>query len=277
MLRRNTAFLALVCGISLAADAPDRTLQDQLNDQYSNKVLFLRHAFASASQEYDSAGKARGHLQEGPWTFYERLLIKKIVLQEDKLELEGTRVVYRFDKDGESLISIPIDESVKVAIKLSNPLASVDQAVSLLGRVFAMTEKEVLNATPVHWRPYLAKQQSDTDGKSDVPRASGTASTGSDAGDGRTARAYKAPKVQFAPAPEFQAQNDFQGVVVLRVIIESNGRIGKVKVVRPLGKGLDEEAIRAVKAWKFTPAMYEGKPVAVPVDIEVDFHLYDNR
>jgi TonB family protein len=45
-------------------------------------------------------------------------------------------------------------------------------------------------------------------------------------------------------------------------------------VQRTLGLGLDEKAIEAVKTWRFEPAMKDGKPVAVAINIEVDFRLY---
>jgi len=45
-------------------------------------------------------------------------------------------------------------------------------------------------------------------------------------------------------------------------------------VARTLGLGLDEKAIEAVKVWRFEPAMKDGKPVAVQVNVEVTFRLY---
>ena len=41
-----------------------------------------------------------------------------------------------------------------------------------------------------------------------------------------------------------------------------------------LGMGLDEKAIEAVRNWKFEPAMKDGKPVAVQINVEVSFRLY---
>jgi outer membrane biosynthesis protein TonB len=38
--------------------------------------------------------------------------------------------------------------------------------------------------------------------------------------------------------------------------------------------GLDDKAIEAVRQYRFKPAMYEGRPVAVQLVIEVDFHLH---
>jgi periplasmic protein TonB len=37
--------------------------------------------------------------------------------------------------------------------------------------------------------------------------------------------------------------------------------------------GLDEKAVEAVQKWKFEPGMKDGKPVAVDLAIQVDFHL----
>ena len=53
-----------------------------------------------------------------------------------------------------------------------------------------------------------------------------------------------------------------------------DGQPYNIKVVRALGKGLDEKAVEAVSQWKFEPATKNGKPVAVFIDVEVKFHLY---
>lgn len=65
----------------------------------------------------------------------------------------------------------------------------------------------------------------------------------------------------------------YQGTVVLSVIIDATGKPTNLKVVRPLGLGLDEKAIEAVRKWRFRPGTKEGKPVAVYATIEVNFRL----
>jgi TonB family protein len=65
----------------------------------------------------------------------------------------------------------------------------------------------------------------------------------------------------------------YQGVVVLQAIVRKDGTIEILKVVRGLGLGLDENAIAALKQWKFRPATKNGVPVDVALNIEVNFTL----
>lgn len=81
----------------------------------------------------------------------------------------------------------------------------------------------------------------------------------------------------YAPDPEFSDEArraKYQGICVVAVVVDVNGNTRDPQVVRPLGMGLDEKAIEAVKQYKFKPATYKGRPVAVRVNIEVNFRIY---
>jgi TonB family protein len=64
------------------------------------------------------------------------------------------------------------------------------------------------------------------------------------------------------------------GTVVLWLVVGPDGKPRDIRVARTLGLGLDEKAIEAVKTWIFEPAYKDGKPVAVQINVEVNFHLY---
>jgi bla regulator protein BlaR1 len=86
-----------------------------------------------------------------------------------------------------------------------------------------------------------------------------------------------APKLIFAPDPEFTKkarQAKYQGICVISTLVDTQGKPTRVQVVRHLGMGLDKKAVEAVKQYTFTPAMRFGQPVAVEVNIEVNFMLY---
>lgn len=86
-----------------------------------------------------------------------------------------------------------------------------------------------------------------------------------------------APRAIYDPDPEYSDEArraKFQGNVVLSLIVDSKGHVRDIYVARSLGMGLDEKAIEAVRNWTFTPGMRDGKPVAVQVNVEVNFRLY---
>ena len=66
-----------------------------------------------------------------------------------------------------------------------------------------------------------------------------------------------------------------QGAVVLECVVLPDGTVGSVEVVRSLDStfGLDQEAIKAAKQWRFRPGTRFGEPVAVLVTIELTFTL----
>jgi TonB family protein len=67
----------------------------------------------------------------------------------------------------------------------------------------------------------------------------------------------------------------YQGVCIVSIIVDTQGNPQNPRVVRPLGMGLDEKALEAVRKYKFKPAMKDGKtPVPVMVNIEINFRLY---
>jgi protein TonB len=70
-------------------------------------------------------------------------------------------------------------------------------------------------------------------------------------------------------------QARIQGMVVMQAVVLADGSVGDVWITRSLDRsfGLDEEAIRTVKQWRFVPAMQRGRPVAVTVPIEMQFTI----
>lgn len=89
------------------------------------------------------------------------------------------------------------------------------------------------------------------------------------------------PVVLHQPVAQFSDEArraHYQGVCIIGLVVDAEGNPQAVHVVRPLGKGLDDKAVEAVKKYKFKPAMKDGKtPVAVAISVEVNFRLYERE
>ncbi|MEO8276796.1 MAG: energy transducer TonB [Thermoanaerobaculia bacterium] len=64
-----------------------------------------------------------------------------------------------------------------------------------------------------------------------------------------------------------------QGVVIVEAVIDKEGRVTNVRVLKGLPMGLDQSAVDAVKNWRFKPATLNGRPVSVYYSLTVNFRL----
>jgi protein TonB len=86
------------------------------------------------------------------------------------------------------------------------------------------------------------------------------------------------PEVITEVKPQYTAEAmraKVQGVVWLECIVLENGTVGDVRITKSLDSvfGLDQEAIKAARRWRFRPGIREGKPVPVIITIELTFTL----
>ncbi|GIV58848.1 MAG: hypothetical protein KatS3mg042_1761 [Rhodothermaceae bacterium] len=73
--------------------------------------------------------------------------------------------------------------------------------------------------------------------------------------------------------PEIAKKAGVEGRVIVQFVVDEQGRVVDPVVVRGIGAGCDEEAIRAVKQAKFKPGKQRGKPVKVKMSLPITFKL----
>ena len=97
-----------------------------------------------------------------------------------------------------------------------------------------------------------------------------------------------APKVVFAPEPEYSEEarkHKISGDVVVSYVVGVDGKPTDVRVVKSLADGvapklrkaalsLDQKAVEAVRQYRFEPAIFEGHPVPVRIKVEVNFQFF---
>ncbi len=143
---------------------------------------------------------------------------------------------------------------------------TLDQA---LDRIFAASvDKSMLASLPEYWRLYFIAQQTGQIFEPD----SGTALSARQVD--RSARLLKA----IDPASNDLAQtNGIAGRSLYRVVVEANGKPGQIAILRPIGFGLDENAVAAIRSASFAPAEKAGHPVTEALDLAVTFRIYSRR
>ncbi len=73
--------------------------------------------------------------------------------------------------------------------------------------------------------------------------------------------------------PEIARRAGVQGRVFVKAFVDENGNVFKVELIKGIGAGCDEEALKAVKETKFKPGKQRGKPVKVQVSIPILFKI----
>lgn len=98
-------------------------------------------------------------------------------------------------------------------------------------------------------------------------------------GDGpyRAGGSVTAPHAIYDPEPDYSEEArkaKYQGIAILQVVVDAEGKTRDIRIARSAGMGLDEKAIEAVRQWRFEPGTKDGRPVAVVVNVQVNFRLY---
>lgn len=251
----------LVAILVLASACPalaDNELKDALKKTYENRILVLRTPLQSGDQEFDSAGKPLKEPPANQWRVYGPLLINGIKLDATRLRLEAVRLSSPNDLKPAKEMLLQSGKTIKVDIHLDHPLGSAAEAQDILDRVFFLELKKAEFPLPEYRRPNEM-----TGGDQNIQSPDQRRGVG--------------PKPIYTPNPDFSEQArkaKYGGSVSLAVVVDSQGRVSRVKLLRPLGMGLDEKAMETVATWRFDPAMRNGQPVAVQVNVEVSFNLY---
>jgi TonB family protein len=76
---------------------------------------------------------------------------------------------------------------------------------------------------------------------------------------------------------EYAQKYGIAGMELLRTVVDASGIPRQIAIARPIGFGLDEKAVEAVKNSHFKPAIQNGQAVPVVIDMVVTFRIYSNR
>jgi TonB family protein len=300
--------ILLLCMFANIASASAQEAENALKE-FEGKVLIFRHPLRDDSLLYSAEGKVLKGGPEESWTTNGGLLIDRIALTPEKISIAGRRIFILFGKNGLILLefkrlkgsgSPPLSPSIKTEINLSQPVNSAEQARTVLSRVFALNTAGLFDSLPDFWRRYLAGHlRYDSSLKQDeefywnykieerlIPVQGIQPTAKSGPADEEVEKPVfhvgkddqvKPPEARFTPGPaysEIAQYEKYRGIVVVNIVVASDGRVHNVRLLRALGMGLDEIARDTVQTWRFRPATHNKEPVAVEMNIEAAFDLH---
>jgi TonB family protein len=155
------------------------------------------------------------------------------------------------------------------ALKAVSPAHSAMVMNKALDSIFANNiDQAMMSHLPDYWQLYFASKSQH---RAFMPADASI----KEVGDGVTP-----PQVLNSIDPssnEFAQEFGIAGMELLRTVVDSTGVPRQIVIARPIGFGLDEKAVEAVKNSHFRPATANGQPVPVVVDLVVTFRIYSNR
>ena len=138
-----------------------------------------------------------------------------------------------------------------------------------LDRVFANEiDERLIGSMPAFWKLYYQAKAANADYRPTDPAVL------------RQNKVDKKARLisVFAPeSNEYAQAHAVAGVALYHTVIGADGKPEEIAVGRPIGFGLDENAVVAIRHATFEPAIKDGKPVPVMLDLVVQFRIYSNR
>ena len=82
------------------------------------------------------------------------------------------------------------------------------------------------------------------------------------------------PVLQHRVSPGVPERSErVSGAVAMKVLVTSKGAVDQVAVTKGLSRAMDQEALKAVRQWVYSPATRNGEPVAVWMTVTVTYHF----
>lgn len=153
---------------------------------------------------------------------------------------------------------------------VTHTVAEANRALrSALDRIFSSgMDARMIETLPDYWQLYYKAVDAHTDYRPADPGV---------LGQSQVDRKAKLLAAVDPPSNEYAQKSGVAGMAMYHVVVGADGKPQQVAVGRPIGFGLDENAVAAIRKATFQPAMKDGKPVPVLLNMVVEFRIYSKR
>jgi TonB family protein len=267
-MRRIFLLSLLLAAVSLNA----QSTQAELETRLLQKPLYLRGLWRNDKLQFDQAGVIQGKSLPMSFTLA-GIEITRVRLKPNELLLDGRRVGLTFKGNTPQRVVLRTenlsshDEAIHLEIA-GSPSADYSAA---LDAILTTDLAELIPLMPIQWRKFAIEAFAPTLANPGVEVVKANRSVKKDSGG------VTAPRVLYAPEPHFTTYAKamkMSGNCLVSLQIDTEGKPVNVSILRPIGLGLDEQAIVAVSQYRFKPAMENGEPVIVEMKVEVNFQIF---
>ena len=151
----------------------------------------------------------------------------------------------------------------------TSPAHATQMLKDALAKIFAPgLDEQMMASMPAFWQLYYQAAADKTDYR---PKDSSVLRQNTVDTKARLLTTFEPGSNEYAQA------NGVAGMALYHAVIGADGKPGEIAVARPIGFGLDENAVAAIQNAKFEPAIKDGKPVPVLLDLVVQFRIYSKR
>ena len=276
--------------------------EGDLRNRLQGKAFYLRGGYIDNNLRFDVHGRLNGNSPQVSYTL-SLIQINKVHVSKHQLQMEGIRYGVHYVSEGtmedpaessEKVRITPKKKVVRISIGIAEPAktkksrkgepqtgSGSDQGLittqaaanrileGALDRVFAAgLDDRMIASLPDYWRFYFQGVEAKTGYKPSDPAVLRQPMVDQKA---RLLTNFEPPSNDFA-------QNaGVVGVAQYHVVVGPDGRPEEIAVGRPIGFGLDENAVASIRKASFQPAMKDGKTVPVLLDLLVQFRIYSKR
>ncbi|MGZ4789625.1 MAG: energy transducer TonB [Terriglobales bacterium] len=274
--RRVATVILLLFAVTAPSFADD--LGHKLQDEYKGKILLIRGFYQDNHLHYNQDGTLQGTGHAGSWTTG-FIHVQKLSVKRDAVEIRGERTVQVTGGGKDLFHPLVIDD--KIDIKVDETAEDETAIRWSLAKVFVGPEEKLTDLLPEYWQGFVASTENpsqtlwarvkSSDGKKRPECVESTVEKPC-----QVEKGVQPPKIIVAHDPiypEAARTAKLQGTTVLWMVVDENGVPAKIRIQRAIGCGLDDQAVETVRGWRFHPATRDGKPIAVQINVEVNFRL----
>ena len=264
--------LALLVLVLPSSSFAQKTEAD-LGARLVKKPLYLRGQWRADKLAFDEAGHIKKSVDLGSFTL-SGVEVLRVKLTAKELVLEGQRVGLEFNKD----VPIRVGLGIEMTIRVQTPADG--DFTAALDAIFTDNIADLVPQMPWYWQAFAqghllphesSPSGSDAAGTGLVPAPSAAAKVAKVGGS--VTEPLLLRKVD-PPFDEIARALRYSGISIVTLVVDQTGTPRQVHILRPTGLGLDELAVEAVEQYRFQPATYNGKPVAVHLNVEVNFQNF---